>query len=113
MQGNVTFINKREILPVMKRPVPPLRAGLFGIGLEAYWPQFQCLMERLEGYVQAVSTMLARPGVEIVNPDLIVSPERIMEAGHPFRREDVIFLYVTTYATSSTALLNIRIETFC
>lgn len=29
---------------------PSLRVGLFGIGLDAYWPQFKGLRSRLEGY---------------------------------------------------------------
>jgi len=94
----------------MKLPNPPLRVGLFGIGLEAYWPQFQGLKERLEGYLRVVSKKLERPDVEIINLGLIDSPERAMEAGHQFRREDVdvIFLYVTTYALSSTVLPVVR-----
>jgi L-arabinose isomerase len=32
---------------------------------------------------------LERPDVEIINLGLIDSPERAMEAGHQFRREDV------------------------
>ena len=94
----------------MKLPTPPLRVGLFGIGLEAYWPQFHGLKERLEGYVRVVSEKLERPDVEIINFGLIDSPERAMESGHRFRREDVdvIFLYVTTYALSSTVLPVVR-----
>lgn len=84
----------------------PLRVGLFGIGLEAYWPQFAGLKERLESYVAQVAAQLQRPGVEVVNLGLIDSPEKAMEAGHDFRRADVdvIFLHVTTYALSSTVL---------
>ena len=87
-----------------------LRVGLFGIGLEAYWPQFAGLKERLEGYVRSVAERLERPDVEIINLGLIDSPESAMEAGHQFRREDVdvIFLYVTTYALSSTVLPVVR-----
>ncbi|MFZ4779664.1 MAG: arabinose isomerase, partial [Terrimicrobiaceae bacterium] len=94
----------------MNISTPPLRVGLFGIGLEAYWPQFHGLKERLEGYVHVVSEKLTRPGVEIVNLGLVDSPERAMEAGHRFRREDVevIFLYVTTYALSSSVLPVVR-----
>ncbi len=84
----------------------PLRAGLFGIGLDAYWPQFRGLKERLEGYLEEVRGKLDRPGVEIVNLGLIDTPEKARDAGHQFRREDVdiIFLHVTTYALSSTVL---------
>jgi L-arabinose isomerase len=84
----------------------PLRVGLFGIGLDAYWPQFPGLKERLEQNVEVLERKLQRPGVEIVNLGLIDSPGRAIIAGHQFRREDVdlLFLYVTTYALSSTVL---------
>jgi L-arabinose isomerase len=88
----------------------PLRIGLFGIGLDTYWPQFAGLKERLEGYVARVAEKLARPGVEIVNLGLVDNPERAGEAGREFRRADVdlIFLHVTTYALSSTVLPVVR-----
>lgn len=88
----------------------PVRIGIFGIGLDTYWPQFPGLKERLEGYLAVVIGKLARPDVEIVSLGLIDSPEKAMDAGHQFRREDVdmIFLHVTTYALSSTVLPVVR-----
>jgi L-arabinose isomerase len=82
------------------------RIGLFGIGLDAYWPQFKRLKPRLEGYLNEVHRKLERPGVEVVNLGLIDSPPKAFEAGHRFRQADVdlIFLHVTTYALSSTVL---------
>ena len=84
----------------------PLRVGLFGIGLEAYWPQFVGLKAKLEGYLGQVAGKLGRTGVEVCNLGLVDSPEKAMEAGHAMRRNDVdiIFLHVTTYALSSTVL---------
>ena len=84
----------------------PLRVGLCGIGLDAYWSQFTGLEERLKDYVAQVAARLARPGVEVVNLGLIDTPARSRDAGHQCRREDidVLFLYVTTYALSSTVL---------
>ena len=83
-----------------------LRVGLFGIGLDTYWPQFKGLKRRLEGYVQTVEQKLTRPDVEVVNLGLIDNPVKALEAGHQFRAADVdlIFLHVTTYALSSTVL---------
>ena len=83
-----------------------LRIGLFGIGLDTYWPQFKGLKPRLEGYVRNVEKKLERPGVEVVNLGLIDNPKKALEAGHKFRAADVdvIFLHVTTYALSSTVL---------
>jgi L-arabinose isomerase len=82
------------------------RVGLFGIGLDAYWPQFKGLKPRLEGYLEEVEERLQCPGVEVVNLGLIDTPAKALEAGHRFRQADVdlIFLYVTTYALSSTVL---------
>lgn len=82
------------------------KIGLFGIGLDAYWPQFKGLKRRLEGYLKVVERKLARPGVEIVNLGLVDSPPKAFAAGHKFRQADVdlIFLHVTTYALSSTVL---------
>ena len=82
------------------------KIGLFGIGLDAYWPQFEGLKERLEGYLATVESKLVRDGIEIVNLGLIDTPEKALDAGHDFRAADVdlIFLHVTTYALSSTVL---------
>lgn len=84
----------------------PLRVGLCGIGLEAYWSQFAGLEQRLKGYVAQVGARLTRPGVEVINLGLVDTPARSSDAGHQCRREDidVLFLYVTTYALSNTVL---------
>src|SRR6266853_585108 len=89
---------------------PQFTVGLFGIGLDAYWPQFAGLQKRLTGYIQQVAQRLQRPGVRVINLGLVDSPEKAQDAGHAFRRHDVdlIFLYVTTYALSSTVLPVVR-----
>lgn len=83
-----------------------LKIGLFGIGLDTYWEQFAGLKERLEGYVTQVNNKLAAVHPNILNLGLIDTPDKAFEAGHRFRQEDVdlIFLYVSTYALSSTVL---------
>jgi L-arabinose isomerase len=87
-----------------------LRVGLFGIGLDTYWPQFAGLEERLKGYISRVEEKLRRPSVEVVSLGLIDTPEKAAVAGHRFRQADVdlIFLYVTTYALSATVLPVVR-----
>jgi len=83
-----------------------LRVGLCGIGLDAYWPQFAGLREQLEGYLASAQTRLERLGAQVEPLGMVDSPERSREAGHACRRADVdvLFLYVTTYALSSTVL---------
>ena len=87
-----------------------LRIGLFGIGLDIYWSQFEGLEERLISYVKKVSQNLSGPDREVVNLGLIDNVDKAFEAGNEFRRQDVdiILLYVTTYALSSTVLPVVR-----
>lgn len=83
-----------------------LKIGLFGIGLDTYWPQFNGLKERLEGYVRVVEDKLSAIHPHIVNAGLVDSADKAFAAGRMFRQQevDLIFLYVTTYALSSTVL---------
>ena len=87
-----------------------LKVGLFGIGLDTYWPQFPGLKQRLYGYLTVVENQLKRPGITVVNLGLIDTPEKALKAGHDFRTADVdlIFLFVSTYALSSTVLPVVR-----
>jgi len=82
------------------------RVGLCGIGLDAYWPQFDGLKPRLEGYLNRVAGMLSSEGVEVVALGLVVDLRSAREAGSRCRRNEIeiLFLYVTTYAVSSTVL---------
>ncbi|MBV8352942.1 MAG: arabinose isomerase [Verrucomicrobia bacterium] len=76
------------------------------MGLDAYWPQFPGLKDRLERQIQTVYERLNRPGIDVVSLGLVDTPAKALEAGHRLRREDVdlVMLYVTTYALSSTVL---------
>ena len=56
-----------------------LRAGLFGIGLEAYWPQYTGLKQRLEGYLGVVHDRIKREGVAVVDLGIVDSPQKAME----------------------------------
>ena len=87
-----------------------LRVGLFGIGLAAYWAQFEGLEERLRGYVGVVEERLQGPGRAIVNLGMVDSVDRAYAVAHAARREDVdlLVIYVTTYALSSTVLPIVR-----
>lgn len=84
----------------------PLKIGIFGIGLDTYWGQFAGLLDRLTGYQQQISQRLATLGVNVVNAGLVDNPIKARAAGELFKREDVelIFLYISTYALSSTVL---------
>jgi len=83
-----------------------LRVGLCGIGLDAYWPQFEGLEARLQGYVRQVGERLEQAGAVVEQLGLVDTAQAGREAGHRCRRADVdlLVIYVTTYALSSTVL---------
>jgi hypothetical protein len=47
-----------------------VEVGIFGIGLEAYWEQFEGLRDRLEGYQQSVEERISR-WATVVSPGLV------------------------------------------
>lgn len=86
------------------------KVGLFGIGLDAYWPQFPGLRDKLITFIEHLARKIESSRVRVANLGLIDTPEKSFGAGHEFRKADVdlIFLYVTTYALSSTVLPAVR-----
>lgn len=83
-----------------------IKVGLFGIGLETYWPQFAGLREQLEHYLAVVSARLRSYDAEVVDAGLIDNSDKTEQATQLFADEkvDVVVLYITTYALSSTVL---------
>ncbi len=81
-----------------------VRVGLFGIGLETYWGQFPGLRERLEGNLETIRRKLG--DAEVISAGLVDTVEKAHDAAALFRRHDasIVFLYVSTYALSSTVL---------
>lgn len=82
------------------------KVGLFGIGLDTYWPQFEGLLERLQGYQNQIAEKMQDFGAEVVNVGLVDSPEKARYVAASLKKEDIdmLFLYVSTYALSSTVL---------
>ena len=84
----------------------PVTIGLFGIGLDTYWPQFNGLLERLSGYQNEIAGRLRGLDVRLVDAGMVDTPDKARAAASLFRREEaeLIFLFVSTYALSSTVL---------
>jgi len=82
------------------------KTGLFGIGLDTYWNQFDGLFERLNGYQKQIASKMESFGAQVIDAGLVDSPVKAREAGDYLKKNDVdiVFLYVSTYALSSTVL---------
>jgi L-arabinose isomerase len=82
------------------------KVGIFGIGLDTYWEQFEGLLENLKTYQSIIGNKMKALGADVVDAGLIDNPVTARNAANFLHREDVemIFLYVSTYALSSTVL---------
>jgi L-arabinose isomerase len=82
------------------------RIGLFGIGLDTYWPQFKGLKDRLIGYQSFIAERLSTLDINVVDAGLVDTPDSARAAARLFqeRRVEAIFLFVSTYALSDTVL---------
>ncbi len=87
-------------------PTRKTKIGVFGIGLAAYWEQFEGLKERLEGYQRYVEGRITAFGADVISAGLVDTPPAAQAAGDLFAREnvDLLVCYVGTYATSSQVL---------
>ncbi|MGB0370067.1 MAG: arabinose isomerase [Opitutales bacterium] len=83
-----------------------MKVGLFSIGLDTYWPQFDGLLGRLTGYHREIAKKISGMSVDLVDGGMVDSPEKASEIAQHFKNEDVniIFLFISTYALSSTVL---------
>jgi L-arabinose isomerase len=83
-----------------------MKAGIFSIGLDTYWAQFDGLLDHLLGYHAQIRDRIGAMGVEMVDAGLVDNPGKARDAAALFKREEaeVIFLFISTYALSSTVL---------
>jgi L-arabinose isomerase len=82
-----------------------VKIGLFGIGLAAYWPQFEGLQAAIEGHLVTIADRLEAWG-EVVSGGLVDTAQAGAKAGDHFASEriDLLVCWAGTYATSTQVL---------
>lgn len=90
---------------MLERKTIKPKIGLYGVGLRAYWSQFDGLRERLAHYTDFVEKKLSDYGV-VYNFGLVDDETCGRKAGEFFNSNnvDIIFMYSATYCTSSCIL---------
>lgn len=85
---------------------PIVKIGLMGVGLNAYWGQFEGLLDRLMGYHAGIKSRLVSCGVDVVDAGMVDSQNRVENAARIMKSADVelIFVFISTYALSSIML---------
>jgi hypothetical protein len=71
MKGFAERARARSAIAEMPLHNPALSVGLFGIGLDTYWPQFRGLRERLLGYQKQIARKIGGCGVRVVDAGLV------------------------------------------
>ena len=82
------------------------KIGLMGIGLDTYWGQFDGLLDHLIGYQREINQKISGFGVEVIDAGMVDNPIRAREAASLLASQEIelLFLYISTYALSSTVL---------
>lgn len=83
-----------------------VKVGLIGIGLDTYWKQFDGLFSKLLKFQEFISKKLSSFDVIVVDKGIIDTPQKSQFVANNLKEEnvDVIFVFVSTYALSSTLL---------
>ena len=82
------------------------KVGLFGIGLDTYWGQFEGLLDKLMKYQDQIKTRISGYDVDVIDAGMVDNPVKAREVADFLKSQDIeiVFLYVSTYALSSTVL---------
>lgn len=83
-----------------------VRIGLFGIGLDTYWPQFDGLLSKLISYQERIKGQLEQSGGTVTDAGIVDNPDKAIAAAGLFQRSevDIVILNISTYALSHNVL---------
>ena len=57
-----------------------IKIGLFGVGLDTYWAQFEGLLDNLNGHQSQVKKNIEQFGVEVIYGGMVDNPEKARKA---------------------------------
>jgi L-arabinose isomerase len=83
-----------------------VRIGLFGIGLDTYWSQFEGLLDKLKSFQLRIKERLELSGAEVFDAGMVDNPDKAISAAAFFQISsvDLVFLNISTYALSHNVL---------
>ncbi len=89
---------------IQRRKLRTARVGVFGVGHETYWSQFDGLLQELLSYHEELKRIVRGNGVEVVDFGMVDNALRSYEIVKDIKAAnlDLLFCNMLTYATSST-----------
>ena len=93
-----------SLIRIRTRMQKSVKVGLWGVGLNTYWGQFEELLPRLLDYQEKIKAGIEKMDVEVVNVGMVDSLQKANESAALLKQADVelLFLFISTYALSST-----------
>ena len=61
-----------------------IKIGLFGIGLDTYWGQFDGLLDKLLFIQERIKKRLEQSGTEVINAGMVDNPDKAIETARAF-----------------------------
>jgi len=85
-----------------------MKIGLFGVGLNTYWGQFNGLLDRLSDYQNKIREKLAsfNDEIEVIDAGMVDDIDKSQNAVLLLKKENIelLFIFISTYALSSTLI---------
>lgn len=85
-----------------------MKIGLFGVGLNTYWGQFNGLLDRLSDYQNKIREKLAsfNGKIEVIDAGMVDDIDKSQNAVLLLKKENIelLFILISTYALSSTLI---------
>lgn len=83
-----------------------VKVGLIGVGLHAYWEQFEGLLPRLIGYQKEINRRMTELQAEVIDTGMVDSPQKAIVAAQELKtgNVEIAFIFISTYALSSIIL---------
>lgn len=88
-----------------------VKIGLFGVGLNTYWGQFEGLLDRLTDFQQRIKNKIQfYDEIEVIDAGMVDDIDKANVAASLLKKEDVelLFILISTYALSSTLIPMIK-----
>jgi L-arabinose isomerase len=94
----------RDNMLIERRKQRTARIGLFSVGHDTYWGQFDGLLDELMTYQETLKQMILENGVDVIDFGMVDNAFRSYEVVRQLKTAnlDLIFCDMLTYATSST-----------
>ena len=83
-----------------------MKVGIFSLGLDTYWDQFDQLLDHLNGYHREIRDRIASMEVEVVDAGMVDCPEKADGAATLFKQEDVEVIFLFFVLTDLLDLLH-------